>query len=140
MHHVGVIVDDLAAATAFFEEVGLTKTGEASLEGSLVDRITGLEGARSDIAMLETPDGHSRLELTEFHAPPSPAADAHPPANVPGLRHLAFEVDDVRDVVGRLEARGGKLVGELVDYGGIYRTCYVRGPAGIIVELAQPLG
>jgi catechol 2,3-dioxygenase-like lactoylglutathione lyase family enzyme len=139
MDHVGVVVDDLAAATAFFLELGLKLQGEASVEGDWVDRVIGLEGARSDIAMLETPDGNSRVELTEFHAPPGPAGDPRAPANTPGLRHLAFEVDNVDATLAGLRAHGGELVGTVEQYKDIYRLCYVRGPAGIIVELAERL-
>jgi catechol 2,3-dioxygenase-like lactoylglutathione lyase family enzyme len=140
MDHVGVIIDDLAAATQFFLELGLELVGEAELEGEAVDRIVGLEGVRSQIAMLQTPDGHSRLELTQFHAPASPGGDRRAPANAPGIRHLAFVVEDIDTVVAGLRARGVELVGELVRYGESFRTCYVRGPEGIIVELAERIG
>src|ERR687888_218646 len=95
MDHVGIVVDDLAAATAFFVELGLELQGEASVEGGFVDRVVGLEGVRSEIVMLETPDGHGRLELSKFHAPSGPAGDGHAPANAPGIRHVSFEVDDI---------------------------------------------
>ena len=140
MDHVGLVVDDLADATAFFVELGLTLQGEARVEGGLVDRIVGLEGVRSEIAMLETPDGHGRVELAKFHAPPGPSGDAHAPANAPGIRHLTFLVDDVDDVVARVQARGAELVGQVERYEDSYRLCYIRGPEGIIVELAEPLG
>jgi catechol 2,3-dioxygenase-like lactoylglutathione lyase family enzyme len=139
MEHVGVVVDDLAAAKAFFVELGLELHGEASLEGDLVDRVVGLEGVRSEIVMLETPDGHGRLELSKFHSP-SAAGDEVPAPNTPGIRHVTFEVDDVDAAVATVQARGGELVGEVVDYEGIYRVCYVRGPEGIIVELAERIG
>jgi catechol 2,3-dioxygenase-like lactoylglutathione lyase family enzyme len=138
MDHVGIVVDDLAAATAFFLELGLKLDGEASVEGDWVDRVIGLEGARSDIAMLETPDG-GRIELTEFKAPPGPDGDRLAPANTPGLRHLAFEVDDIDATLAGLRAHGGELVGTVEQYKDIYRLCYVRGPAGIIVELAEKI-
>jgi catechol 2,3-dioxygenase-like lactoylglutathione lyase family enzyme len=140
MDHVGVVVDDLAAATAFFLALGLGLQGEGSVEGDWVDRVIGLEGARSDIAMLETPDGGARIELTEFKAPPSPPGDPLAPANTPGIRHLTFAIDDLDATLARLRPHGGELVGEVERYGDIYRLCYVRGPAGIIVELAERLG
>jgi catechol 2,3-dioxygenase-like lactoylglutathione lyase family enzyme len=140
MDHVGIVVDDLAAATAFFIELGLELQGEGSVEGAWVDRVIGLEGVRADIAMLQTPDGHGRVELSQFHAPPSPSGDPHAPTNAPGIRHLAFAVEDVDAVVARMRAHGAELVGEVERYEDRYRLCYIRGPAGIIVELAQQLG
>ncbi len=140
MEHVGIVVDDLAAATAFFVELGLKLQGEAPVEGGSVDRVVGLEGVRAEIAMMETPDGHGRLELTKFHAPSSPGADRHAPANTPGIRHVAFAVDDIDAVVAGVRARGGELVGEVERYEDSYRLCYVRGPEGIIVELAEQIG
>jgi catechol 2,3-dioxygenase-like lactoylglutathione lyase family enzyme len=140
MDHVGVIVDDLEAATAFFVELGLRVVGETSVEGDWVDRIIGLDGARSRIAMLETPDGHSRLELTAFDAPPSPPGDPRAPSNAPGIRHLLFAVDDLDDTLARLRPHGAELVGEIVNYSDRYLMCYLRGPGGIIVELAEELG
>ena len=140
MDHVGIVVDDLAAATAFFVELGLKLQGEGSVEGAWVDRVVGLEGVRAEIAMVETPDGHGRLELVKFHAPSGPGGDRHAPANTPGLRHLAFEVDDIDAAVAGLRARGAELVGEVGPVGGSYRLCYVRGLEGIIVELAERIG
>jgi catechol 2,3-dioxygenase-like lactoylglutathione lyase family enzyme len=139
MDHVGVVVDDLAAATAFFVELGLKLHGEASVEGGWVDRVVGLEGIRAEIAMLETPDGHGRLELTKFHAPPGQGGDGHAPANTLGLRHVAFAIDDIDAVVASLRAHGAELVGEVERYGDSYRLCYLRGPEGIIVELAEKI-
>jgi len=139
MHHVGVVVDDLAAATEFFVELGLVVEGETAVEGTWVDRIVGLEGVRSDIVMMQTPDGNGRLELTKFHSPPSQGGDRHAPANAPGIRHVSFEVDDVDAAVTGVRARGAELVGDVVSYENFYRLCYVRGPEGIIVELAQRL-
>jgi catechol 2,3-dioxygenase-like lactoylglutathione lyase family enzyme len=137
MDHVGVVVDDLAAATAFFVELGLELQGGGQVEGGWVDRVIGLEGVRAEIAMLETPDGHGRVELAKFHAPASPDGDRHAPANTPGIRHLTFAVDDIDATVARLRGHGAELVGEMERYKDIYRLCYVRGPEGIIVELAE---
>ena len=137
MDHVGIVVDDLAAATAFFVELGLELHSEGTVKGGWVDRIVGLEGVRSELAMMATPDGHARLELVKFHAPPGPDGDRRAPANTPGIRHLTFAVDDVNDAVARLRALGGELVGEVENYEDIYRLCYIRGPEGIIVELAE---
>lgn len=140
MDHVGIVVEDLAAARAFFVELGLEPQGEASVEGGWVDRVVGLTGVRSQIVMLQTPDGHGRVELAKFHTPPGPGGDGPAPANDPGIRHLAFLVDDVDAVLAGLRARGAKLVGEVECYKDLYRLCYVRGPEGIIVELAQRIG
>jgi catechol 2,3-dioxygenase-like lactoylglutathione lyase family enzyme len=140
MDHVGIVVDDLPAATAFFVELGLELQGEWPAEGGWVDRIVGLEGVRTENAMLATPDGHGRLELSKFHSPPAPRGDRHAPANTPGIRHLTFAVDDIDAVVARLRARGAELVGEMERYEDSYRLCYVRGPEGIIVELAERIG
>lgn len=140
MDHVGIVVEDLAAATEFFLELGLELQGEGSVEGDRVDRVVGLDGVRSELVMLQTPDGQRRLELAKFHSPPSPGGDPRAPANAPGIRHLAFVVDDIEAAVAGLRARGTELVGELVRYEDSYRLCYVRGPEGIIVELAEPIG
>jgi catechol 2,3-dioxygenase-like lactoylglutathione lyase family enzyme len=140
MDHVGIVVDDLAAATAFFVELGLELQGESPVQGGWVDRVVGLEGVRAEIAMLQTPDGHGRVELAKFHAPPSPEGDRHAPANTPGIRHITFAVDDIDDVLARLQARGAELVGEVERYENVYRLCYIRGPEGIIVELAERIG
>jgi catechol 2,3-dioxygenase-like lactoylglutathione lyase family enzyme len=140
MDHVGVVVDDLAAATEFFVELGLELQGEGSVEGRWVDRVVGLDCVRVEIAMLQTPDGHGRLELAKFHTPPTRAGDRHAPANTPGIRHVAFAVDDIDAVVAGLRARGAEIVGELERYKDLYRLCYVRGPEGILVELAERIG
>ncbi len=126
MEHVGIVVDDLAAATAFFVELGLKLQGEGPVEGGWVDRVVGLEGVRAEIAMVDTPSGRG--------------GDRHAPANTPGIRHVAFAVDDIDAVVASLRARGAELVGEVERYEDSYRLCYVRGPEGIIVELAEQIG
>jgi catechol 2,3-dioxygenase-like lactoylglutathione lyase family enzyme len=140
MDHVGIVVDDLAAATAFFVELGLELQGESPVQGGWVDRVVGLEGVRANIAMLQTPDGHGRIELARFDAPSGPGGEEHAPANTPGIRHITFAVDDIDDVLARLQARGAELVGEVERYENIYRLCYIRGPEGIIVELAERIG
>ena len=140
MDHVGVVVDDLAAATAFFIELGLELQGEGMVEGGWVDRVVGLDGVRAEVAMLQTPDGDGRVELAKFHAPLMRGADRDAPANTPGIRHVAFVVDNIDAVVAGLRARGAELVGEVERYRDIYRLCYVRGPEGIIVELTQRIG
>ena len=140
MDHVGIVVDDLAAATGFFVELGLELLGEEPVEGSWVDRVVGLDGVRADIAVVQTPDGHGRLELTKFRTPSSQDGTRPASANAPGLRHVAFAVDDIDAAVAGLRARGTELVGELVRYEDSYLLCYVRGPQGIIVELTQKIG
>ncbi len=140
MDHVSVVVDDFEAAIAFFVELGLELEGEAPIEGPSVDRLNGLDGVRVTIAMLRTPDGHGRLELTKFHAPAairSEPADAL--GNTLGIRSIMFAVDDVDATVAGLRAHGAELVGDVVQYGDSYRLCYVRGPEGIIVALAHEL-
>ena len=140
MDHVSVVVDDLEAAKAFFLELGLELEGEAPIEGPWVDRVNGLDGIRVLIAMMRTPDGHGRLELTKFHSPtvvsPEPANAL---GNTLGLRSVMFAVDDLDATVAGLRAHGAELVGEVVKYQDSYRLCYVRGPAGIIVSLAEQL-
>ncbi len=131
MEHVGIVVEDLAAATAFFVELGLELQGGGPVRGAWVDRVVGLEGVRVEIAMMQTPDGHGRLELAKFHAPQGPGGDRQAPANLPGIRHLAFAVEDIDAVVAGLRARGAELVGAIERYQDRYRLCYVRGPEGI---------
>ena len=140
MENVGVVVEDLAAATAFFVELGLKVLGEGPVEGDWVDRVVGLDGVRVDVAMLETLDGHGRLELMKFHTPTARGGDRHAPANTLGIRRIAFSVDDIDAVVTGLQARGTELVGGVERYEDSYRLCYVRGPEGIIVMLAERLG
>jgi catechol 2,3-dioxygenase-like lactoylglutathione lyase family enzyme len=140
MDHIGVVVDDLAAAIAFFVELGLELDGQASVEGRWVDGVVGLNGVKAEIAVLQTPDGHGRLELSKFHAPAAVSAEPNAPANALGIRHILFAVDDLQDVLSRLQARGAELVGSVEQYQDSYRLCYIRGPGGIIVELAEQLG
>ena len=140
LEHIGIVVDDLAAATAFFTALGLEVEGETSVEGGLVDRINGLEGVQADIVILRTPDGNGKIELAKYRSPSYEGDDAPPPANAPGIRHILFAVDDIQASLAGLQAHGGELVGDLENYGNSYWLCYVRGPAGIIVELAEKIG
>jgi catechol 2,3-dioxygenase-like lactoylglutathione lyase family enzyme len=137
--HVGFVVEDLAAAIAFFVELGLELEGETSVEGEWVDQLVGLDGVRADIAVVRTPDGHGRVELSTFHTPVATSTAPSAPVNTPGIPRLTFAVDDVDDVLDRLRARGAELVGEVAQYEDIYRYCYVRGPAGVIIGLAEEL-
>ena len=140
MDHVSVVVDDLPAAIAFFTTLGMALDGEMSVEGPWVDRVNGLEGVQVDIVMMRTPDGHGRLELTKFRNPT--LVEIEPkmaPPNTPGLRSVMFAVESVDDTVARLRSKGAELIGEVVQYEDKYRLCYVRGPAGIIVALAEEL-
>jgi catechol 2,3-dioxygenase-like lactoylglutathione lyase family enzyme len=141
MDHVSVVVDDLAAAIAFFADLGMELEGEAPIEGAAVDRVNALDGVRVNIAMMRTPDGHGRVELTKFHHPavvrPEPKNAL---GNTLGLRSVMFAVDDIDAAVAGLRERGAELVGEVEQFGGNYRLCYVRGPEGIIVALAEEIG
>ncbi len=139
MDHVGVVVEDFDTARAFFVALGLEVSDEWTTENELADRVIGLRGARSRCAFLTTPDGHGKLELIAFERPADGGASRPDPSHAPGLRHLCFAVDDVRATVERLAAHGGELVGDLVDYEGTYLLCYLRGPSGVIVELAERL-
>jgi len=140
LDHVSVVVDDLAAAIDFFIALGMTREGEAAIEGPWVDRINGIERVQVDIVMMRTPDGHGRLELTKFRNPELIKIEpAIAPPNALGLRSVMFAVESVDDTVARLRAHGAELVGEVVQYEDKYRLCYVRGPAGIIVALAEEL-
>jgi len=140
MDHVGIVVHDLEAATEFFVQLGLEEQGAGSVEGSWVDRIIGLDGVQAELVMLQTADGHGRLELVKFLSPPAEDGYADAPSNALGIRHLSFEVEDIDALVAGLHGRGGELIGELESYEDVYRLCYVRGPEGIIVELAEQLG
>ena len=140
MDHVGFVVEDLAAATAFFVELGLELEGETSVEGEFVDQLVGLEGVRADIAVVRTPDGQGRVELSTFHTPAATSNAPGESVNTPGIPRLTFVVDTVDDVLDRLRAQGAELVGEVAQYEDIYRYCYVRGPAGVIIGLVEELG
>ena len=140
MDHVGVVVDDLEAAIAFFVELGMELEGEAAIEGAWVDRVNALDGVRVDIAMLRTPDGHGRLELTTFHTPTAVSPEPQNAlGNTLGLRSIMFAVDDIDRTVAKMRAQGADLIGEVAQYEDSYRLCYVRGPEGIIVSLAEEL-
>ena len=140
LDHVSVVVEDLAAAKSFFSSLGMTVEGEAPIEGAWVDRINALEDIQVDIVMMRTPDGHGRLELTKFRNPkPVKIEPAIAPPNTLGLRSVMFTVESVDDTVARLLAEGGELIGEVVEYEDKYKLCYMRGPAGIIVSLAEEL-
>jgi catechol 2,3-dioxygenase-like lactoylglutathione lyase family enzyme len=140
MDNVLIVVDDLEAATAFFAELGMELEGKAPVEGRWVDRVSGLDAVRVDIAMMRTPDGHSRLELTKFQTPTAVSAEPeNAPANTLGIRNIMFAVEDIEDVLARLHTHGAELVGELAQYEDSYRLCYVRGPEGIVVGLAEQL-
>jgi catechol 2,3-dioxygenase-like lactoylglutathione lyase family enzyme len=140
LDHVSVVVEDLAAAVAFFTALSMTKEGEAAVEGPWVDRVNGLEGVRVDIVMMRTPDGHGRLELTKFRNPELVEIEtAIAPPNAPGLRSVMFMVESVDDTVARLRPHGAELIGEVAQYEDKYKLCYMRGPAGIVVALAEEL-
>jgi len=141
MDNVGIVVDDLDAAVAFFAELGMELEGKTQVEGLWADRTVGLDGVRSDIAMMRTPDGHGRLELAKYHTPAAVVADPqNPPPNTLGLHRVMFAVDDIDDTIARLRAHGAELLGEVAQFEKIFRLCYLRGPAGIIVALAERIG
>jgi catechol 2,3-dioxygenase-like lactoylglutathione lyase family enzyme len=140
MDNVLIVVEDLEAATAFFAELGMDLVGETTVEGPWAGRVVGLDDVRADIAMMQTPDGHGRVELSRFHTPPAIRAEPEDaPSNALGIRRIMFTVDDVDDVVARLRSHGGELVGEIAQYEDQYRLCFLRGPEGIIVGLAEEL-
>jgi catechol 2,3-dioxygenase-like lactoylglutathione lyase family enzyme len=139
MDHVGIVVVDLAAATEFFLRLGLELRGEARLQGRVVDSVVGLEGVRTQVAFMRTADGHGQVELIKFDAPSHRGDDRHAQANTPGIRHLTFAVENIDGVVADLRAIGAELVGGLERYEDSFRLCYVRGPEGIIVELAEEI-
>jgi catechol 2,3-dioxygenase-like lactoylglutathione lyase family enzyme len=140
MDNVGIVVEDLDAAIAFFIELGLDLEGRAPIEGDWADGVTGLRGMRVEIAMMRTPDGHSRLELSRFLAPPVVADHRVAPVNALGYLRVMFAVEDIDDTLARLAKRGATLVGEVVRYQDMYRLCYIRGPEGILIGLAEQLG
>lgn len=139
MDNVGIVVDDLPAMVAFFVELGLELEGEMTVEGPWVDATVGLEGVRCDIAMLRTPDGQSRVELARYQRPAAVRPEGEISVNTMGMRRIMFAVDDLDDTVERLRAHGGELVGEIARYEDIYRLCYLRGPEGLVVGLAEEL-
>jgi catechol 2,3-dioxygenase-like lactoylglutathione lyase family enzyme len=140
MDNVLIVVNDLEAAKAFFAELGMELEGETQVEGPSVDSTVGLKDVRADITMMRTPDGHGRVELTKFHTPPAVRAEPeNAPANTLGIRRIMFAVDDIDDVVARLRSHGAELVGEMAQYEDSYRLCFLRGPEGIIIGLAEQL-
>ncbi len=140
MDNVLIVVDDLEAAKAFFIELGMELDGQAPVEGRYVDLLVGLENVRCEIAMMRTPDGHGRIELDKFHTPAAVRTEPkNAPVNTLGIRRIMFAVDDIEDVVARLRTHGAEPIGEITQYEDKYRLCYIRGPEGIIVGLAQQL-
>ena len=140
MDNVGIVVEDLPAAIAFFRELGLELEGQATVEGDWAGRVTGLGAQRVEIAMMRTPDGHSRLELSRFLAPPVVADHRNAPVNALGYLRVMFAVDDLDDTLARLRRHGAQVVDEVVEYEDVYRLCYVRGPEGILIGLAEHIG
>ena len=141
MDNVLIVVEDLEAAKAFFAELGMELEGETQVEGPWADRTVGLDGVRADVAMMRTPDGHGRVELSKFHTPPAIRGEAEDaPANTLGIRRIMFAVEDIHDVVARLRSHGAELVGEIAQYEDFYRLCFLRGPEGIVIGLAEKLG
>ena len=141
MDNVLIVVEDMEAAKAFFLELGMELEGEMPLEGRFVDRVVGLENVRCEIATLRTPDGHGKVELSKFHTPPAVRVEPqNAPSNTLGIRRIMFAVEDIDDVVARLRKHGAELVGEVAQYEDIYRVCFIRGPEGIILGLAEELG
>jgi len=140
MDNVGIVVDDLPATIAFFRELGLELEGQATVEGEWAGRVTGLDEQRVEIAMMRTPDGHGRLELSRFLTPPAVADHRNAAVNALGYLRVMFAVDDIDETVARLRKHGAQLVGEVVQYEDVYRLCYVRGPGGLLIGLAQELG
>jgi catechol 2,3-dioxygenase-like lactoylglutathione lyase family enzyme len=141
MDNVGIVVDDLDAAIAFFTELGMEVEGRADIAGTFADQTVGLDGIQCEVAMMRTPDGHGRLELSRYHSPEaSEMSPRNPPHNVIGMHRVMFAVDDIDDTIDRLRPHGAELLGEVAQYENLYRLCYLRGPAGIIVALAEQIG
>jgi catechol 2,3-dioxygenase-like lactoylglutathione lyase family enzyme len=140
MDNVGIVVESLDAAISFFAELGLELEGRATIEGEWAGRVTGLGDQRVEIAMMRTPDGHSRLELSRFLTPPPVADHRNAPVNALGYLRIMFAVDDIDDTLARLRKRGAQLVGEVVQYEDVYRLCYIRGPEGLLIGLAEQIG
>ncbi|MFB7363138.1 VOC family protein [Streptomyces hydrogenans] len=141
MDNVGIVVEDLDAAVAFFVELGLEVEGRAEIEGLFADQAVGLDGVRSEIAMMRTPDGHGRLELAQYHHPEVVGGRSpNPPPNTLGIHRVMYAVDDIDDTLARLRPHGAELLGEVARYEDVYRLCYLRGPSGIIVALAEEIG
>ena len=141
MDNVLIVVEDLEGAKAFFTELGMELVGETTVEGPWADQVVGLDDVRADIAMMQTPDGHGRVELSRFLHPPAIRAEPEDaPSNALGMRRIMFAVEDLDDVVARLRRRGAELVREIAQYEDLYRLCFVRGPEGIVVGLAEELG
>jgi catechol 2,3-dioxygenase-like lactoylglutathione lyase family enzyme len=140
MDNVLIVVEDLEAAKAFFAELGMELEGETTVEGDWVGRVVGLNDVRADITMMRTPDGHGRVELTRFHRPPAVRVEPeNAPANALGIRRIMFAVEDIDDVVARLRSHGAELLDEIAQYEDAYRLCFLRGPEGIIIGLAEQL-
>jgi catechol 2,3-dioxygenase-like lactoylglutathione lyase family enzyme len=140
MDNVLIVVEDLEAAKAFFAELGMELEGQTTVEGPFVDGTVGLTDVRADIAMMRTPDGHGRVELSTFHRPAAVRAEPQDaPANALGIRRIMFAVEDIDDVVARLRSHGAELVGEIAQYEDVYRLCFLHGPEGIIIGLAERL-
>lgn len=141
MDNVLIVVDDLETVTAFFAAIGMELEGRTQVEGPWADSVVGLPGVRADVTMMRTPDGHGRVELSRFHSPAAVRSEPeHAPSNALGIRRIMFTVEDLDDVVARLRGHGAELVGEIAQYENLYRLCFVRGPEGIIVGLAEELG
>ena len=140
MDNVGIVVDDLPATIAFFRELGLELEGRATIEGDWAERVTGLRDMRVEIAKMRTPDGHGRLELSRFLTPPAVADHRNAPVNALGYLRIMFAVEDIDDTVARLRKSGAQLVGDVVQYEDVYRLCYIRGPEGLLIGLAEQIG
>ena len=140
MDNVGIVVESLDTAISFFAELGLTLEGRAMIEGDWAERVTGLRPMRVEIAMMRTPDGHSRLEISRFLTPPTVADHRNAPVNALGYLRVMFTVDDIDETLARLSKRGAQIVGEVIQYEDSYRLCYIRGPEGLLIGLAEPLG